>query len=110
CIDMPTRQSFVIEMVGPEHVSNAVALNSAVFNSGRLLGPAIGGLLIASVGVGTCFLVNGISYIATVVALRAMRTGELFRSTPAPREPAQVRAGLRYAWRNRELRRPLLLV
>ncbi|MGH9280030.1 MAG: MFS transporter, partial [Acidimicrobiales bacterium] len=109
-IDMPTRQSFTIEMVGPDQVSNAVALNSAVFNSGRLLGPAVGGVIIASMGVGPCFLVNGISYIATVLALRAMRPGELFRQPPAPREKAQVRAGLRYAWRTAEVRRTLLLV
>lgn len=109
-LDLPTRQSFTIEMVGPEHVSNAVALNSAVFNSGRLLGPAIGGVLIASVGVGTCFLLNGLSYVATVVALQMMRASELHRSEPAPREKGQVRAGLRYAWNAPVLRSTLLLI
>jgi MFS family permease len=110
CLDLPARQSFTIEMVGPEHLSNAVALNSAVFNSGRLLGPAIGGILIASVGIGTCFLLNGISYVATVVALQMMEPDKLFRPPPASREKGQVRAGLRYAWHNAELRRPLLLI
>lgn len=109
-VDMPTRQSFTMEMVGHEHVSNAVALNSAVFNSGRLVGPAVGGVIIASMGIGPCFLINGVSYVATVLALRAMRTEELIRHEPAAREPAQVRAGLRYAWDNQELRRTLLLV
>ncbi|MGH9226605.1 MAG: MFS transporter, partial [Acidimicrobiales bacterium] len=79
CLDLPTRQSFTSEMVGPEHVSNAVALNSAVFNSGRLIGPAVAGVLIASVGVALCFLFNGLSYVATVVALRAMNPDELHR-------------------------------
>lgn len=109
-LDLPTRQAFVIEMVGPEYVSNAVALNSAVFNSGRLLGPAVGGVIIAALGVGPCFLVNGLSYVAVVAALMAMRRSELFPSERAQREPAQVRAGLRYAWRERELRRTLLLI
>jgi MFS family permease len=110
CVDLPTRQSFVIEMVGPDNLSNAVALNSAVFNSGRLLGPAIGGVLIASVGVGACFLVNGISFVATVVALEAMRPGELYRQAAAARQAGQVRAGLRYAWDTPALRSTLLLI
>ncbi|MFN2504197.1 MAG: MFS transporter, partial [Acidimicrobiales bacterium] len=84
-VDMPTRQSFVMEMVGREDVSNAVSLNSATFNSGRLLGPAVAGLIIAGVGVGPCFLVNGLSYIGTIVALRAMRPGELVRQAAEPR-------------------------
>ena len=110
CLDLPTRQSFTSEMVGPEHVSNAVALNSAVFNSGRLLGPAVAGVLIASVGVAVCFLVNGLSYVATVVALRAMDPAQLRRHPAAVRARGQVRAGLRYAWRHPVLRRTLLLM
>jgi MFS family permease len=110
CLDLPTRQSFTIEMVGPRHLSNAVALNSAVFNSGRLVGPAVGGVLIATVGMETCFLINGLSYIATVIALRAMNAGELHRQAPAPREKGQVRAGLRYAWGTPVLRSTLLLI
>ncbi|MFP5317397.1 MAG: MFS transporter [Acidimicrobiia bacterium] len=110
CLDMPTRQSFTIEMVGPEHLTNAVALNSAVFNSGRLVGPAVAGVLIAWVGVDVCFLVNGLSYVATVLALRAMRPEELDAQPRASREPGQVRAGVRYVLRTPELRRPLLLL
>lgn len=110
CLDMPTRQSFTIEMVGPEHLTNAVALNSAVFNSGRLVGPAVAGLLIAWVGVGVCFLVNGLSYVATVVALRALRTEELRAEPRASRHRGQVRAGIRYVLQTPELRRPLLLL
>jgi MFS family permease len=110
CVDLPTRQSFVVEMVGPDNLSNAVALNSAVFNSGRLVGPALGGVLIASVGVGPCFLLNGLSFVATVVALHAMRPADLYRQAAATREPGQVRAGLRYAWRTPALRSTLLLI
>jgi MFS family permease len=109
-VDMPTRQSFVMEMVGRDDTSNAVALNSATFNSGRLLGPAVGGLIIAGLGVGLCFLLNGLSYIGPVLALRAMRTDELVPLPRAPRAPGQVREGMRYAWRTPELRTPLLLV
>ena len=76
-VDMPTRQSFVIEMVGREDVANAVALNSAVFNGARIVGPAVAGLLIASVGMALCFLLNGLSYIAVIIGLLMMRDSEL---------------------------------
>jgi MFS family permease len=109
-VDMPTRQSFVMEMVGREDTSNAVALNSATFNSGRLVGPAVAGVIIASLGVGLCFLVNGLSYLAPVAALRAMRPEELKPMPRAPRAPGQVREGLRYTWHSPALRTPLLLV
>jgi MFS family permease len=79
--DTPTRQAFVSEMVGPSRLPNAVALNSAVFNSARLLGPAVGGLVIAAVGVGPAFLVNGISYVGVLAGLLAMRPGELLRNS-----------------------------
>jgi len=110
CLDMPTRQSFTIEMVGPGPLTNAVALNSAVFNSGRLVGPAVAGLLIAWVGVAVCFLVNGVSYVATLLALRAMRTEDLVTQPRAARERGQVRAGIRYVLQTPELRQPLLLL
>jgi MFS family permease len=109
-VDMPTRQAFVMEMVGREDTSNAVALNSATFNSGRLLGPAVAGVIIATLGVGPCFLINGVSYVGTVLALAAMRAGELVPMPRAPRGPGQVREALRYAWRTQGLRIPLLLV
>ena len=109
-VDMPTRQSFVMEMVGREDTSNAVALNSATFNSGRLVGPAVAGVIIAALGVGLCFLVNGLSYLAPIVALRAMRPEELVPMPRAPRAPGQVREGFRYTWRTPALRTPLLLV
>jgi MFS family permease len=109
-VDMPTRQAFVTEMVGPEEVPNAVGLNSAVFNTGRLVGPAAAGLLVASVGVGPCFLLNAVSYVGVVAGLRAMRADELHRQAPLVAGPGQVRAGLRYVWSTPELRSTLLLV
>ena len=109
-LDMPTRQAFVMEMVGRDDTSNAVALNSATFNSGRLLGPAVAGVIIAGLGVALCFLINGLSYIGPIIALRAMRTDELVPMPRAPRAPGQVREGLRYTWHTPALRTPLLLV
>ena len=74
--DMPTRQSFVIEMVGKEDLQNAIALNSAVFNSARMFGPAIGGIVIGILGVGWCFFLNGISFIAVIISLGLMKVHE----------------------------------
>lgn len=76
-VDMPTRQAFVVEMVGREDVMNAVALNSSLFNTARILGPAIGGVLIAWLGVSLLFLLNGLSFIAVICGLALMRTSEL---------------------------------
>ncbi len=87
--DMPTRQSFVIEMVeNKEDLSNAIALNSTMFNMARLIGPAIGGILIAAVGEGWCFLLDAISYIAVIAALLAMRIVAQ-ASQPKRKQPLQ---------------------
>jgi len=109
-IDMPTRQSFVTEMVGPDEVPNAVGLNSAMFNTGRILGPAAAGITIASLGIAPAFLANALSYLAVIAALVAMRTDELFRRERPARRRGEVRAGLRYAWADATLRSTLLLV
>lgn len=95
-IDAPARQTFVSELVPPEQLGNAVALNSASFNAGRLLGPGIAGLLIAAFGTGPVFLLNGASFIATITALTSLRLDELQPTTRAPREPRAIRAGLAY--------------
>lgn len=71
--DIPARQAFVVEMVGKEDLMNAIALNSSMFNAARVVGPAIAGVLIGIVGVGTCFFLNGVSYIAVIGGLLAMR-------------------------------------
>ena len=109
-VDMPTRQAFVIEMVGPDEVPNAIGLNSAMFNSGRILGPAAAGVTIAALGLAPAFLANGLSYLAVIAALVAMRPEELFRREPAPRQRGEVRAGLRYVWNDATLRSTLFLV
>ena len=106
--DNPARQTFVSEMVGLELLPNAVSLNSVLINSARVIGPAIGGLLILTVGVGTCFFLNAVSYAAVIVALAMMRAGELFERSRVQRAKGQVREGLRYAWRTSDLRIPLI--
>jgi MFS family permease len=89
-IDMPTRQAFAVEMVGREDVTNAVGLNSAVFNASRILGPAAAGLLIGAFDISFAFLINGISYIAAIAAYLLMRPDEL-RPAPVVVRPTTVR-------------------
>ena len=109
-IDMPVRQSFVVEMVGPGELSNAVALNSAIFNSGRILGPALSGFLITVAGTGWSFLANAASTVAVLAGLLLMRTGDLFPSPPVERARGQLREAVRYVRRRPELMLPMLLV
>ena len=101
-LGIPSQQSFVFEMVGPDDIANAVGLNSVVINSSRIIGPAIGALLIAGVGVAPCFFVNAASFVAVIGALAIMRTGEL-RRRQAGR--ARARAGARRASATRGARR-----
>lgn len=108
-VDNPTRQSFVPELVPPEDLPNAVGLSSAIFQVARILGPALGGVLIVAVGTGVCFALNAVSFVFIVAALLMMRTGELHRGAPLGREKGQVREGLRYVWHTPELRSTLLL-
>ncbi|TDE28407.1 MFS transporter [Actinomadura sp. 6K520] len=102
-VDNPTRQSFVIEMVGKRDLPNAIALNSATFNGARLLGPAVAGVLIALIGTGPVFLVNAASFGAVLFGLYAMRTGELYPAEPVKRAKGQLREGLRYVRGRRDL-------
>ncbi|MCP2160911.1 MFS transporter [Williamsia serinedens] len=94
-VDAPIRQSFTVEMVGPEHLPNAVALNSMTFNTARIIGPAIAGVLITAIGTGPVFLVNTATFVAVLTGLLMMRTGELHRSERA-RGRSSVVEGLRY--------------
>jgi MFS family permease len=101
-IDMPTRQSFAVEMVGRDDVANAVGLNSALFNTARIVGPAVGGILIGVFGVPVAYLINGFSFIAVISAYALMRDSEL-RSVPRMDRPTSIRGvgsnlaeGLRY--------------
>ncbi len=107
-LDNPTRQSFYIEMVGEEAVTNAVSLNSAAFTGSRILGPALAGALIATTGIAIPFLVDGISFVAVIAALLMMRPTEFHVQERTTRERGHLVAGLKYVWRTDELRRPLI--
>lgn len=109
-VEIPTRQSFVNELVGPEQLPNAIGLNSALFNASRILGPAVAAGLLALVGGGWCFVANAASFLAVIEAYRRMRTGELRRTPRQEARRGQLRQGLRYAWGEPVLRRTLLLV
>ncbi|MFI9602880.1 MFS transporter [Streptomyces sp. NPDC004069] len=109
-VDNPARQSFVSEMVGPEQLQNAVSLNSANFQSARLIGPAVAGLMITGVGTGWAFLANGLSFVAPIVGLLLMRARELHVVERAPRGKGQLREGLRYVAGRPELIWPIVLV
>ena len=108
--DAPTRQSFVVEMVGREELSNAVGLNSASFNAARLLGPALAGLLINWIGTGPVILINGFTYAAVILSLRLMRVSELHTPKPAARDKGMIRDGMRYLWRRPDLMMVLVAV
>jgi MFS family permease len=109
-LDVPVRQSFVVEMVGGTDLPNAVSLNSVTFNTARIVGPALAGVLIAVVGTGWVFLGNSIFTIAVIVVLAAMRPSELFRSPPTGRSPGQLVEGLRYVKGRSDLILPMVLV
>jgi MFS family permease len=109
-IDNPTRQSFVYEMVGPDRVVNAVSLNSVIVQSARIVGPALAGVLIAVFGVVPCFGLNALTFVAMIVALWGMEPERLYAGPVAEREPAAIRAGLRYVLRTPELAVPLALM
>jgi MFS family permease len=108
--DNPARRSFVVEMVPPDEMHNAVSLNSALMTSARVIGPAIAGVLITTVGFGWCFLLDAFSYVAVLIALGMMRTAELRPPPVAVRAKRQVRDGLRYIRSVRELRVPLVMM
>ncbi len=109
-LDNPTRQSFVMEMVGGGRVQNAVSLNSAMVNASRAVGPAVAGGLIATVGVGICFLINAASFAAVLTALSLMRVADLRPSEPVRRERGQIREGLRYMRHTVGLLVPLMMM
>ena len=106
----PARQTFVLEMVGPDDLRNAVSLNSVLMNAARAVGPAVAGLLIATVGVGVCFLLNAASFIAVVASLLTLNVSLLQRSKPAGRSRGQLREGFSYVRHNRLLWVPLVMM
>jgi len=109
-IDSPVRQSFVVEMVGPDDLTNAVGLNSTIFNSARILGPAVAGVMITAIGTGWAFVANGISSIAVLTALALMRPAELRPSPAIDRIRGQLRAGLHYVRQRQDLLLTMVLV
>jgi MFS family permease len=106
----PARQSFMLEMVGSTHLRNAVSLNSVLVNVARTVGPAVAGILIATVGDGVCFLVNAASFVAVVTSLVIMDRTALTPSPPAPRAKGQLREGFAYIRRTPDLAIPLLMM
>ncbi|GAA1010263.1 MFS transporter [Acrocarpospora pleiomorpha] len=109
-LDTPARHAFVTDLVGPEDYINAQSLNSTVHNVGRLVGPAIAGLLIAAVDVGVAFAVNALSFAGVLLGLARMDTAALRRLPPVARARGQAREGLRYVWHRPELCACLVLV
>lgn len=110
CIDNPTRQSLVVEMVGRQQTANAVSVNTAMFTTARVIGPAIGGLVVSEVGSGWAFLINAASFLAVLASLTLMRPAEFHRSVPIPRGRGQIREGMRYAWNSPPIRLSLLIM
>lgn len=109
-IDNPTRQTFTMELVGRDRLANAVSLNTATFTTARVIGPAVAGLLIAWVDVGPVFLINAFSFVPVILALLAMRAGELVPMPRTRRARGQIREGLRYVWNTPMLRTVLTIM
>jgi MFS family permease len=108
--DIPGRQAFLVEMVGKEDLMNAIALNSSMFNGARIVGPAVAGILVASIGEGWCFFANAVSYIAVIVGLLMMNVPPRL---PHPRETSalsDIREGFEWVWTTKAIRALLLLV
>jgi MFS family permease len=111
CVEVPTRQAFVVEMVGRRDLPNAIALNSSIFNLARVVGPALAGVLIYVLGgTGPLFLINALTFGAVISSLVFMRKSELNPAEPVPRAKGQLREGLRYVIRHEELLMPVLLI
>lgn len=108
-VDNPTRQAFVMEMVGRSKLANAVALNQVLVNSARIAGPAIGGLLIVTVGIGWCFVLNAFSYLFFITAIRMMHSEDFDRVEPERKDRGQVRQAISYVSRHPVLRSTLVM-
>jgi MFS family permease len=109
-VDQPARQTFIPEMVGRDRVQNAISLNSVLTNASRAVGPAVAGVLIATAGIGVCFLANAASFAAVLMALARIRTDALRPAPPTGRERGQLRQGLRYVRGTPALLVPLLMM
>ena len=110
-VDIPARQALMGDLVDqPEDLSNALALNASINNGARLIGPALAGMVIVRLGEGICFLLNGLSYLAVLAALRAMRLPPHLTAPPRTPVLAEAHAGVRYAWGFTPVRAILLLL
>jgi MFS family permease len=109
-LDAPVRQTFVAEMVGDKHLPNAVALNSTSFNAAQIIGPAVAGLLIAKIGIGWAFLLNGLSFGAVLISMSFFRLSELRTSARAHRTTSGFLEALRYVWRKPDLKAILIML
>jgi MFS family permease len=109
-LDAPVRQTFVAELVGDDHLHNAVALNSTSFNAGRMVGPAVAGLVIAKVGTGWAFVINGLSFAAVLISMSMFRISELYPNTRARRTGGGFLEGFRYVWGRQDLRAILVML
>ncbi len=108
--DNPARQAFVLDVVGPENLTSAVSLNNVNFNAARILGPALAGITIETIGIGPCFLFNAVSYGAVIIALLAMRSSEFYPSASQVRGRHQLRDGMIYVRRTPELFVPICMM
>ncbi len=111
-LDAPARHAFTYELVGPDELPNAVALNSGLLNASRVVGPALAGIVIAAAGTGACFVVNAVSFLAVLAALLLVRADELHDAAPDRTRSvvAGTREGMEYAWSTVEVRAILLVV
>jgi MFS family permease len=108
--DAPVRQTFVAELVGDEDLHNAVALNSTSFNAARMIGPAVSGVIIAAIGTGWAFLINGASFVAVLISLAFLRVAELRPNARAHRAKGSFTDGFRYVWGRPDLRSILVML
>lgn len=110
CFENPARQSFMLEMVGPDDLRNAVSLQSVLASCSRMIGPAVAGVVIAAGGIGLCFLLNAASFVAVVASLLTLDVSKLVPSPPAARARGQLREGLAYVRSTPDLAVPLLMM
>ncbi|WP_405795731.1 MFS transporter [Streptomyces sp. NBC_01506] len=109
-VDNPARQAFVSEVVGPSLVRNAVTLNSTLINVARVVGPTIAALVVASAGIGWCFIINAASFLLVIASLLSLDTTKLHPAKPTPRAGGQLRDGLRYAAGIPDIIRPVIMM
>lgn len=109
-VDSPTRQTFIMEMVGGNKLTNAISLNTIEVNVARVIGPLFAAALIAGLGIGWCFLINAFSYVAVLACLAAMRGTELYGRPPVVKARGQLMEGFRYVWHTPVLRNVLIMM